>query len=518
MEESILIVDDEKNYLLVLEDLLIEEGYQVYTADSATKGLELAGAHELNTVITDMKMPGMDGMAFLERLHSRHPDLPVIMMTAYGTVEKAVEAMRKGAFDYVLKPFKNEELKLTIQKALNHYRLVCQNRYLSEQLKERYHYSNIIGKSASMQRIYELIEKVAPTKATVLITGESGTGKELIARAIHFNSQRRDLPFITVNCGALPENLLESELFGHEKGAFSGAVAQRKGRFELAHEGTLFLDEISEMSTPLQVKLLRVLQEMEFERVGGSQTLKVDVRMVAASNRVLKVEVDAGRFRSDLFYRLNVVHVQLPPLRERKDDIPLLVNHFLAKYKPAASSSPVPIASEAMRCLLDYSWPGNIRELENVIERAVILSNTDRIEAKDLPAEVREPVQVQSAGSRFTTPQPPPGQPLPEEAAGLESSFLGPGAAQAGRETADGAGMPALDPGERIPQWGLRPRQLKALEFIKSHGFITNKYYSQLNSISERQALRELNEMVDAEMLSRIGKGRACRYVKEAKG
>ncbi|HQN19089.1 MAG TPA: sigma-54 dependent transcriptional regulator, partial [Syntrophobacteraceae bacterium] len=285
-------------------------------------------------------------------------------------------------------------LKLTIRKAIDHYQLVRRNRYLSQELQERYQFGNIIGKSASMQRIYQLIEKVAPSRATILITGESGTGKELIARAIHFNSSRRELPFITVNCGALPETLLESELFGHEKGAFTGAVNLRKGRFELAHEGTLFLDEISEMSPPLQVKLLRVLQEMEFERVGGSQTLKVDVRVVAASNRNLKEEVARGKFRSDLYYRLNVVHVQLPLLRERTDDIPLLVNHFLAKYTQEGGPVLTAFEPEAMRTLLDYSWPGNVRELENVIERAVILSTGERIMVKDLPQEIREPAQT----------------------------------------------------------------------------------------------------------------------------
>ena len=335
--ETILIVDDEKNYLLVLEDLLLEEGYQVMTADSAGKGLEIVESNDLDVVITDMKMPGMDGMAFLDGIHGHNSDLPVIMMTAYGSVEKAVEAMRKGAFDYIRKPFKNEELKVTIRKAIDHYHLVCQNRQLSSELQQRYQFSNIIGKSAPMQRIYKLIEKVAPTKATILITGESGTGKELIARAVHYNSMRRDQPFVSVNCGALPETLLESELFGHEKGAFTGAVNQRKGRFELADRGTLFLDEITEMSPPLQVKLLRILQEMEFERVGGSQTLKVDVRVVAASNRNMKDEVASNKFRVDLFYRLNVVHVALPPLRERTDDIPLLVKHFLDKYSPIPS-------------------------------------------------------------------------------------------------------------------------------------------------------------------------------------
>lgn len=489
--ETILIVDDERNYLLVLEDLLMEEGYQVLTAESGQKALGIAAEHELDAVITDMKMPGMDGITLFESIHGRQPDLPVIMMTAYGTQEKALEAMKKGAFDYIFKPFENEQFKFTIRKAIDHYRLVRQNRYLTKELHGRYQFSNIIGKSASMQRIFQLIEKVAPSKATVLITGESGTGKELIARAIHFNSPRRDLPFISVNCGALPENLLESELFGHEKGAFSGAVNQRKGRFELAHEGTLFLDEISEMSPPLQVKLLRVLQEMEFERVGSSQSLKVDVRVVAASNRNLKLEVAEGRFRSDLFYRLNVVHILIPALRDRSDDIPPLVNHFLAKYSEESGRSLISIHPEALRLLLDYSWPGNIRELENVIERAVILCNGEQILAKDLPSEIREPGRA------------------------ARSEVLE-GSRSQERETerqGETHGLPVLDPGERLPQWGLKPRQLRALDFLKSHGFITNKYYSQLNDISERQALRELNEMVDSGLLMRIGKGRACRYV-----
>lgn len=489
--ETILIVDDERNYLLVLEDLLVEEGYQVLTADSGQKGLEIVEEHELDAVITDMKMPGMDGLTLFEFIHERQPDLPVIMMTAYGTQEKALEAMKKGAFDYIFKPFENEQFKFTIRKALDHYHLVRQNRYLTKELHGRYQFDNIVGKSASMQRIFQLIEKVAPSKATILITGESGTGKELIARAIHFNSPRRDLPFVSVNCGALPENLLESELFGHEKGAFSGAVNQRKGRFELAHEGTLFLDEISEMSAPLQVKLLRVLQEMEFERVGSSQSMKVDVRVVAASNRNLKLEVAEGRFRSDLFYRLNVVHISLPALRDRTDDIPPLVNHFLAKYSEESGRAPIAIHPETLRLLLDYPWPGNIRELENVIERAVILCTEEQIMAKDLPSEVREPSHSLIS-------------PLTDDSQLQER--------KAERKPEAGS-LPVIDPGERLPQWGLKPRQLRALDFLKSHGFITNKYYSQLNDISERQALRELNEMVDTGMLTRIGKGRACRYV-----
>lgn len=487
--ETVLVVDDERNYLLVLEELLMEEGYQVLTADNGRGALEIARGQELDVVISDIKMPGMDGMTLLEKFHEQNPDLPVIMMTAYGSMEKAMEATRRGAFDYIFKPFKNEQLKFTVRKAVDHYHLLCRNRYLSKELQERYQFGNIIGKSSAMQRIYQLIEKVAPAKATVLITGESGTGKELIAKAIHFNSPRREQPFITVNCGAIPETLLESELFGHERGAFSGAVSQRKGRFELAHEGTLFLDEISEMSPPLQVKLLRVLQEMEFERVGGSQSLKVDVRVVAASNRNLKEEVAAGRFRSDLFFRLNVVHVLLPPLRARKDDILLLVDHFLKKYPPPGGR-PLRMDSEAMRYLLDYPWPGNVRELENVIERAVILCNGEQILARDLPPEIREPA---------------PAVAMPQ--AGAE-----PGAGEEVHVSAEE--MAGIAPGDRLASSGLKPRQVKALEFIRTHGFITNKYYSEINDISERQALRELNEMVDTRLLQRMGKGRACRYVR----
>ncbi|MGC8493428.1 MAG: sigma-54-dependent transcriptional regulator [Syntrophobacteraceae bacterium] len=481
---TVLIVDDEKNYLLVLEALLSEEGYQVITAEGGRRGLECIEENDLDVVITDMKMPGMDGMEFMEHVKLRLPDIPVIMMTAFGSVEKAVEAMRKGAFDYILKPFKNEELKLTIAKAVDHYNLVRQNRLMARELQGKYHFGNIVGKSARMQRIFELIEKVAPTRATVLITGDSGTGKELIARAIHYNSPRRELPFISVNCGALPETLLESELFGHEKGAFSGAVSQRKGRFELAHQGTLFLDEISEMSPPLQVKLLRILQEMEFERVGGSHTLKVDVRVVAASNRNLKDEAAHGRFRSDLYYRLNVVHVHLPSLRERKDDLPLLVNHFLAKYAEEAMRDSIGITSGAMERILDYHWPGNVRELENAIERAIILSNGQEIEAKDLPYEVRDP---------GATP-PPPGE---ERKSPAEAETY----------------IPELSAADRVPDSGMKVRQMRAMEFIKTNGFITNKYYSRLAEISERQALRELSELVETGRLLRIGKGRACRYV-----
>lgn len=485
---NVLIIDDEKNYLIILEDLLSEEGHHVLTAENGREGLELARHNDLDVVVTDMKMPGMDGMEVLEQVRALNADLPVIMMTAFGTVEKAVEAMKKGAFHYILKPFENEELKVLVQKAVEHHQLVRQNRRMSEILEGQYHFDNIVGKSGPMEQVYALIRKVAPTKATVLITGESGTGKELIARAIHFNSPRKNGPFISVNCGALPENLLESELFGHERGAFTGAIGLRKGRFELAHGGTLFLDEISEMSSPLQVKLLRALQEMRFERVGGTETLHVDVRVVAASNRNLKEEVAAGRFRSDLFFRLNVVHVQLPALRERPSDIPLLAHHFLRKFQEQTGREDLRLRADTLRALLNYSWPGNVRELENVMERAVILCPDREITPEDLPPEVLRPATAPSP----TFLEPPMG-----------AHRASPPQGSSERQEAERL----LAPG---PQ---RVRQLRALDLVQSQGYITNRDYARLNEVSERQALRELTDMVDRGLLMRMGKGRSCHYV-----
>ncbi|MBW1974317.1 MAG: sigma 54-interacting transcriptional regulator [Deltaproteobacteria bacterium] len=470
MKGTILVVDDERNYLIILQELLEEEGYEVFTADNGREALKLAMETDLDVVVTDMKMPGIDGMSFLDQLHKAKPDVPIIMMTAYGTIEKAVEAMKKGAFDYICKPFENEEFLVVVRKALEHYRLVCRNRELTQALEERYQFGNLIGKSAVMQKLYDTIEKIAPSKATVLITGESGTGKELIARAIHFNSPRRDKAFVSINCGAIPETLLESELFGHEKGAFTGAVQRRKGRFEIAHRGTVFLDEVSEMSPYLQVKLLRILQEMEFERVGGTDTIHVDVRVIAASNRDLKEEIKKGRFREDLYYRLNVVHVHVPPLRERKEDIPLLVRHFLDKYGTESGIENIRIARDALKCLMDYDWPGNVRELENVIERAVVLCSGSEITINDLPPEVRMPFkETETVGISLTN---------------------------------DRKQMPLLS-----------ERQRRALNFIKEHGYITNKYYAEINKISARQSLRELDDMIAKGVLVRIGKGRGARYV-----
>jgi len=382
--DTILIVDDEKNYLVVLEALLSPEGYEIVTSEKAQEALRVIQEADVDLVLTDMKMPGMSGMELLEEAKKIKPEVPVIMMTAYGTIEMAVEAMKKHAYDYITKPFRNEELKLTIRKALDNYRLLKENRRLSEALTERYGYRNIVGKSKPMQKVYDLIAKVAQSKASVLITGPSGTGKELIAKAIHYESLRKDRPFISVNCGALAETLLESELFGHEKGAFTGAVSMKKGRFELADGGTLFLDEIGDMSPPLQVKLLRVLQEMEFERVGGTKTIKVDVRVLSASNRNLKDDVAGGVFREDLFYRLNVIHIEVPPLRERMEDVRLLVSHFIDKY---GTGKKIELSPQAWEALYTHSWPGNVRELENVIERAVVLNSEGLIDLKDLPAE-----------------------------------------------------------------------------------------------------------------------------------
>jgi two-component system NtrC family response regulator len=382
--DTILIVDDEKNYLVILEALLAPEGYEVITEVNALNALRLVKETDFDLVITDMKMPKMDGIELLDEVKKIDSELPVIIMTAYGTIEMAVEAMKKRAYDYITKPFRNEELKQTVKKALELYRLKKENRRLSEALSDRYRYGNIIGKSKEMIKIYDMIEKVAQSKASIMITGPSGTGKELIAKAIHFNSPRKNMPFISINCGALTETLLESELFGHERGAFTGAVTMKKGRFELADGGTLFLDEVGEMSASLQVKLLRVLQEMEFERVGGTRSIKVDVRIVAASNRKLKEDVDNGVFREDLFYRLNVVQIEVPPLKERIEDIPLLVAHFIEKYRPSNKRG-IELAPEAWKALYTHAWPGNIRELENIIESALIMSSDTTIILDDLP-------------------------------------------------------------------------------------------------------------------------------------
>ena len=386
--ETILIVDDEKNYLVVLEALLGAEGYEIVTANDAKAALATVREADLDMLITDMKMPGMSGMELLEECKKMKPELPVIMMTAFGTIEMAVEAIKKHAYDYIQKPFENEQLKQTVKKALENYRLIKENRLLTEALSDRYRYGNIIGKSKPVLKVFDLIDKVSRSKASVLITGPSGTGKELVAKAIHYQGPRKERPFISINCGALTETLLESELFGHEKGSFTGAVAMKKGRFELADEGTLFLDEVGEMPPSLQVKILRVLQEMEFERVGGTRTIKVDVRVLSASNRNIKEDVSNGAFREDLYYRLNVIHIDVPSLQERIDDIPLLVRHFIEKFQNNEREKKIELSPEVWKAFYSYPWPGNIRELENVIERAVVLHSGETITIDVLPEQL----------------------------------------------------------------------------------------------------------------------------------
>ena len=392
--ETILIVDDEKNYLTILSAILEDEGFEVLTAPGGSEALEVHKSSELDLILTDMKMPKMDGIELLENIKETDPDLPVIMMTAHGTVDKAVEAMQKGAYTYVLKPFDNERLIIYVKKAASMYQVVKENRRLRDAVESQYRFGNIIGKSKKMRDIFDTIQKVAPSGATVLIEGESGTGKELVARSIHFNGPRREKPFVAVSCSALAESLLESELFGHEKGAFTGAVATKKGRFELADGGTLFLDEIGELSPNLQVKLLRVLQEKVFERVGGVRTISVDIRILAATNKDLHQEMQDNRFREDLYYRLNVIHFVLPPLKTRQEDIRLLVNHFIKKYaSERESAAPVTgVDQEVDRLFYDYNWPGNIRELENVIERAMILCPGEIIRVSDLPKGFKDNV------------------------------------------------------------------------------------------------------------------------------
>ena len=383
---KILVVDDEKNMRWALERALRSLGHEVFQAEDGILGLALATEMQPNLVILDLKMPGMDGLALLAALKQQFPMILVVMITAHGSTASAVEAMKLGAYDYISKPFDIDELKLIVTKALELDGLRDKVQQLESEVIERYSFQNIIGKSELIQKIYGLIERVADTSATVLIQGESGTGKELVARALHYSSNRKNGPFISINCAALPEALLESELFGHEKGSFTGAISQRQGRFELANGGSLFLDEIGEITPHVQVRLLRVLQERCFERVGGQQTVKVDVRVIAATNKILAVEMNEGRFREDLFYRLNVIPINMPSLRNRKEDIPLLLQHFLTKYDPnrrIKSFSP-----SALKLLVDYSWPGNIRELENTVERLSIVSTGPAIEESDLPSDV----------------------------------------------------------------------------------------------------------------------------------
>ncbi len=389
-QAHILLIDDEKNYLLVLEVLLIDAGYTVTALNDPESALAFLDESEVDVIITDMKMPKLSGKDVLTCVKRDYPHIPVLIMTAFGSIESAVDVMKMGAFDYITKPFSNDELLLSVQNAAELAKVHRRYRLLHENLEELYGLHQIVGKSKGIRNVLTLVDRAAPTKSNVLITGESGTGKELVARAIHFASPRKDGPFISLNCVALNPGVLESELFGHEKGSFTGAVAMRRGRFELAHNGTLFLDEIGELSHDIQVKLLRVLQERRFERVGGAEEIEVDIRVVTATNKNLQQEVEKGAFREDLYYRLNVVHIELPPLRERREDIPLLLSHFTEKIATANSIRKKSIAPEALEYLSGYEWPGNIRQLENVVERCMVMAVGETITVADLPPEIKD--------------------------------------------------------------------------------------------------------------------------------
>ena len=392
--ERLLIVDDEEGMRRLLNKVLTRAGYETVTVGSGAEALRQVAADRFDLVVTDIKMPEMDGLQLLRELKEYEPSLPIIVMTAYGTVESAVEALRAGAYDYIAKPFETDEIRLTVEKVLERERLLAENRYLHAELEELYSFSGIVGGSPAMQQVYDMASSVAVSNANVLITGESGTGKELLARSIHYSSLRKEKPFVVLNCAALSEGVLESELFGHEKGAFSGALAQRKGRFEMADQGTLFIDEVGEMSMAAQVKLLRVLQEHEFERVGGNRTIQVDVRLVAATNKNLEEQVKLGRFREDLYYRLNVVNIHMPPLRERREDIESLSRHFLGKYVAETGKKIDDLAPRTLSCLLAHEWPGNVRELQNAIERAVVLAKGSVLTPRDLPQGLQGDDQI----------------------------------------------------------------------------------------------------------------------------
>jgi two-component system, NtrC family, response regulator AtoC len=392
--KHLLLVEDEAPLRQAVAEQLADRGYHVEQADTGEAAIARLADFAFDVIVTDLRLPGIDGAAVVEAAVDRYPDIVAIVVTGYGTVKDAVHAIKRGARDFVSKPFQIDELLHVLDSALEQRRLRSENAYLRAQLEERYRFEGIIGKSRAMTRLFQLLETVAATNSTVLITGETGTGKEVVSRAIHHNSPRRVHRFVALNCSAIPETLLEAELFGHVRGAFTGAVGNRQGRLEQAHRGTLFLDEVGTMSTSLQMKLLRVLQEREFERVGDSNTTKVDVRVIAATNSDLGKMVADGEFREDLFYRLNVIPVHLPALRDRKEDIPLLVQHFLEKYLPLAAGSgqarPLTVAQEAMRRMMAYQWPGNVRQLENAIERAVAFSGGRmQIDVEDLPAELQ---------------------------------------------------------------------------------------------------------------------------------
>ena len=400
--QNILVVEDEELMRAILRQLLSQAGYTVFTADSAENAIEVFSANDIALTLTDIKMSGRDGLELLDQIKSLDAEALVIIMTAYSSVDTAIAALRKGAYDYVTKPFVNADLLQTVRNAVDHRELFQENRVLRREVNRQYSFSEIIGTSDALEKVLELVKKVAATSAHILIQGESGTGKELIARSIHFNSGRSDRPFRAINCGALSESLLESELFGHVKGSFTGAVVDHQGLFRSTAGGTLFLDEVGEMTPSLQVKLLRALQEHEVTPVGATTPVRFDARIIAATNKDLEGEIAEGRFREDLYYRLNVVEITVPPLRERRDDIPLLVRYFVSRISRAQNQTEKPVTAEVLNALIRYDWPGNIRELEHVIERAVILSSSE-IDTESLPEKIRREAIGQNGSDRPPT-------------------------------------------------------------------------------------------------------------------
>ncbi len=393
---KILVVDDEENIRTILKRTFQKEGYSVFTASSGNEALNELHRTSFDLVITDLRIPDGDGLRLLKQINSLYPDTMVMVITAYASTESAVEAMKSGAIDYIVKPINIEELRIVVRNALEKKLLQEENIRLKKELSEKYSFHSLVGKSKKMIEIFSLIEKIAPTNSTVLITGESGTGKELVAKAIHYSSLRRDKPFVSINCGALPESLLESELFGHVKGAFTGAYTDKKGLFETANKGTILLDEISEMSLWMQVKLLRALQERKIRRVGDTEEKEVDVRIIASTNVDLTERIRDGKFREDLFYRLNVIRINIPPLRERKEDIPILVQHFIDVYNKKTGKSIKGMKEEALKIIVAYHWPGNVRELENCIERAVVFETSNFITPESIDDSIKQSISSKS--------------------------------------------------------------------------------------------------------------------------
>jgi DNA-binding NtrC family response regulator len=459
---SILVIDDEEIMREILETLLTREGYEVRLAANAAEGLELVKTLPFDAAIVDVMMPGMDGVQALDELKKIDEELPVLMITAFASVENAIAAMKRGAFDYITKPFKNDEVLVVLRNAVERRRLMAENTALRQNLQAQYHkFAGIIGRSSRMKQVFDLIIQAAPSRSTILITGESGTGKELVARAVHTNSPRADRAFVTVNSGNLPPDLLESTLFGHVKGAFTGAVYPKKGLCDMADKGSIFFDEIGNIPLETQAKLLRVMQEREFMRLGGMETIKVDVRIIAATNCNLRQMMEEGRFREDLYYRLHVISVFLPPLRDRKEDIPLLAQHFLEKYGVENNRPGLELTPDALDLMMEYDWPGNVRELENVIERAVVLTSGPRIDANLIPDHVRKTPS-------FQIPQfvvPPEGISFKDVITDFEKRLI-----ESTREAAGGVQKRAAELlhikpttlNEMIKRYDIRPRRKKA--------------------------------------------------------